>query len=153
MSMNKNLAREIAASQLRNDLPDFVTGDTVVVSVRIIEGGKSRIQNFEGVVIAIRGSGISKTFVVRKISDGVGVERNFPYNSPLVAAVKVLKHGKVRHKKIYYLRKRAGKAARLTQTFGDKNKVAEAPVEKAAAAPKAEPESKPVEKPAEPAAK
>jgi large subunit ribosomal protein L19 len=115
--MNCNLAKEITASQLRSDLPDFVTGDTVKVSVRIIEGDKSRIQVFEGVVIAIRGSGVSKTFVVRKVSDGVGVERNFPYNSPLVASVQILKHGKVRRKKIYYLRKRAGKAARLTQTY------------------------------------
>jgi large subunit ribosomal protein L19 len=118
--MNMNLAKEITASQLRNDLPDFVTGDTVNVSVRIIENGKSRIQNFEGVVVAIRGSGVSKTFIVRKTSDGVGVERNFPYNSPLVAAVTILKHGKVRRKKIYYLRKVAGKAARLTQTFDNK---------------------------------
>ncbi len=115
--MNKNLVNEITATQLRNDLPDFQTGDTVKVSVRIIENDKSRIQLFEGVVVAIRGSGVSKTFIVRKVSDGVGVERNFPYNSPLVAGVTIIKHGKVRRKKIYYLRKLAGKAARITQVF------------------------------------
>lgn len=118
--MNKNLVNEITASQLRTDLPDFQTGDTVKVSVRIIESGKSRIQIFEGVVIAIRGGGVSKTFIVRKISNGVGVERNFPYNSPLVAGVTVVKHGKVRRKKIYYLRGLSGKAARLTQVFDEK---------------------------------
>src|SRR5574344_1895104 len=115
--MNKNLVNEITATQLRNDLPDFQTGDTVKVSVRIIENDKSRIQLFEGVVVAIRGSGVSKTFIVRKVSDGVGVERNFPYTSPLVAGVTIIKHGKVRRKKIYYLRKLAGKAARITQVF------------------------------------
>jgi len=119
--MNKNLAREIGATQIRHDLPDFSTGDTVKVSVRIIENGKSRIQIFEGLVIAVRGSGVSKTFIVRKYSDsGVGVERNFPINSPLIAGVAVVRHGKVRRKKIFYQRKVSGKAARLTQVFEKK---------------------------------
>jgi large subunit ribosomal protein L19 len=116
--MNKNLVNEITATQIRNDLPKFTTGDTVRVSVRIIENGKSRIQVFEGVVIAFRGAGISKTFIVRKVSNGVGVERNFPVNSPLVASLEVVKHGKVRRKKIYFLRERSGKSARLKQVFG-----------------------------------
>lgn len=115
--MNLNLVNEINASQLRHDLPDFKSGDTVRVSVRIIENGKSRIQVFEGVVIAIRGGGINKTFTVRKVSGGVGVERNFPYNSPLVASVEVVKHGKVRRNKIFYLRNRSGKAARIKTVF------------------------------------
>ena len=115
--MNKNLVEEINASQLRHDLPDFRSGDTVRVAVRIIENGKSRIQNFEGVVIAVRGGGISKTFTVRKMSDGVGVERNFPYNSPLVASLTVVKKGKVRRNKLFYLRGRTGKAARIKQVF------------------------------------
>jgi large subunit ribosomal protein L19 len=162
MSMNKNLAKEISATQLRKDLPDFVTGDTVKVSVRIIENGKSRIQVFEGLVIAIRGGGVNKTFVVRKTSDGVGVERNFPYCSPLVAAVTVVKHGKVRRKKIYYQRNLAGKDARLTEIFKNKEdkaaaaakpeeKPAEAkPVEAAPAEKPAEaPEAAPADKPAE----
>jgi large subunit ribosomal protein L19 len=146
--MNKNLAREITATQLRNDLPDFVTGDTVKVSVRIIENGKSRIQVFEGLVIAIRGGGVHKTFVVRKISDGVGVERNFPYNSPLVASVVVVKHGKVRRKKIYYQRDLSGKDARLTEIFSNKDEVKAQP----AVAEKPVAEQKPAEAAAAPVA-
>ncbi len=118
--MNKNLAKEISATQIRNDLPDFSTGDTIKVNVRIIENGKSRIQVFEGLVIAVRGSGVSKTFIVRKYSDGVGVERNFPINSPLISSVVVVKRGKVRRKKIFYQRKVAGKAARIAQIFDKK---------------------------------
>ncbi|MFA6796997.1 MAG: 50S ribosomal protein L19 [Bacilli bacterium] len=113
--MNKNLAREIAATQIRTDLPDFRTGDTLQVSVRIIENGKERTQMFQGVCIARRGSGVSETFIVRKFSNGVGVERNFPVNSPIIASIKVVKHGKVRRNKIYYLRERSGKSARLVE--------------------------------------
>ncbi len=113
--MNKNLVKEIEKTQLRNDLPDFATGDTLRVSVRIIENGKERVQVFEGVCIAIRGSGVSKTFIVRKMSGNVGVERNFPVNSPLIASIKVVRHGKVRRKKIFYLRQRSGKSARLVE--------------------------------------
>lgn len=113
--MNKNLVKEIEKTQIRTDLPNFTTGDTLKVSVRIIENGKERFQVFEGVCIAIRGSGVSKTFIVRKVSDGVGVERNFPINSPLIASIKVVRHGKVRRKKIYFLRNRSGKAARLVE--------------------------------------
>lgn len=118
--MNRNLANEIAATQIRTDLPSFSTGDTIKVNVRIIENGKSRIQVFEGLVIAIRGSGVSKTFIVRKYSGGIGVERNFPINSPLIAGITVVRHGKVRRKKIFYQRNVAGKAARITQIFDKK---------------------------------
>ena len=113
--MNKNLVNEITSSQLKKNVPDFRTGDTLKVSVRIIENGKERIQVFEGVCIARRGSGISETFIVRKVSGGVGVERNFPVHSPLVANIKVVRHGKVRRHKIFFLRKRSGKSARLVE--------------------------------------
>ena len=115
--MNNNLVEKITKSQIRTDLPKFVTGDTIKVSVRIIEGGKSRIQVFQGVVIARRGSGVGETFIVRKMSAGVGVERTFPVNSPSIASVEVLKHGKVRRKKIYFLRNRSGKSARLKEVL------------------------------------
>ena len=113
--MNNNLVAQITKSQIRTDLPKFVTGDTIKVSVRIIEGGKSRIQVFQGVVIARRGSGVGETFIVRKMSSGIGVERTFPVNSPSIASIEVLKHGKVRRKKIYFLRERSGKSARLKE--------------------------------------
>ena len=113
--MNNNLVAQITKSQIRTDLPKFVTGDTIKVNVRIIEGGKSRIQVFQGVVISRRGSGVGETFIVRKMSSGVGVERTFPVNSPSIASIEVLKHGKVRRKKIYFLRERSGKSARLKE--------------------------------------
>ena len=113
--MNKNLVNEITSSQIRKDLPDFTTGDTLKVSVRIIENGKERIQVFEGVCLGRRGSGVSETFIVRKVSGGVGVERNFPVNSPIISNIQVVRHGKVRRKKIFFLRKRSGKSARLVE--------------------------------------
>lgn len=113
--MNTNLVNEITASQLRHDLPEFSSGDTVKVSVRIIEGNKSRIQNFEGVVIARRGGGISETFTVRKMSSGIGVERNFPLHSPAIAAIILVRKGKVRRNKITYIRKLSGKSARIKE--------------------------------------
>ena len=115
--MNNNLVAQITKSQIRTDLPKFVTGDTIKVNVRIIEGGKSRIQVFQGVVIARRGSGVGETFIVRKMSAGVGVERTFPVNSPVISSIQVLKHGKVRRKKIYFLRSRSGKSARLKEVL------------------------------------
>lgn len=121
--MNKNLVQQITATQIRNDIPDFVTGDTVRVMVTIREGNKERQQAFEGVVISIRGAGVSKTFVVRKDSAGIGVERNFFVNSPVLASITVLKHGKVRRKKLFYLRDRKGKAARLEEVIR-KDKIA-----------------------------
>ena len=113
--MNMNLVNEITATQLRTDIPDFGSGDTVKVHVRITEGEKSRIQVYEGLVISVRGGGVSKTFTVRKNSNGIGVERVFPLNSPIISYVKVVSHGKVRRAKLYYLRGRKGKSARIAQ--------------------------------------
>ncbi len=121
--MNKNLVQQVTATQIRHDIPDFVTGDTVRVMVTIREGNKERQQAFEGVVISIRGAGVSKTFVVRKDSAGIGVERNFFVNSPVLASITVLRHGKVRRKKLFYLRNRKGKAARLEEVIR-KDKIA-----------------------------
>ena len=101
---------------IRKDLPDFRSGDTISVGYRVIEGSRSRIQSFEGVVIKISaGHGLDKTFTVRKISSGVGVERIFPLYSPNIDSIKVLKHGKVRRAKLYYLRSRVGKATRIKE--------------------------------------
>ena len=108
------LIDKVEAAQLKSDLPDLAPGDTVEVSVRVIEGDKERQQKFRGDVINVRGSGLRKTFTVRKISEGVGVERTFPIHSPSVASIEVLRHSKVRRAKLFYLRKRTGKAARLT---------------------------------------
>ena len=113
--MNTKLVEEVTASQLRNDLPEFSSGDEVKVSVRIIEGSKSRIQNFQGVVIARRGGGVSETFIVRKISSGIGVERTFPLHSPNIVAIQVVRRGKVRRNKITYIRQRSGKSARIKE--------------------------------------
>ncbi len=115
--MNNQLVDTITKSQIRNDLPKFVTGDTIKVNVRIIENGKERIQVFQGVVIARRGSGVSETFIVRKMSSGIGVERTFPVNSPVISSIQVVKHGKVRRKKIYFIRNRSGKSARLKEVL------------------------------------
>jgi len=115
--MNNRLVEEITASQLRTDLPNFKSGDEVKVSVRIIEGNKSRIQVFQGVVVSRRGGGVNATFTVRKMSSGIGVERTFPDNSPSVAAVEVVRKGKVRRNKITYIRKRSGKAARIKEVL------------------------------------
>ena len=113
--MNNRLVEEITASQLRTDLPEFKSGDEVKVSVRIIEGNKSRIQVFQGVVIQRRGGGVNATFTVRKMSSGIGVERTFPLHSPSIAGIEVLRKGKVRRNKITYIRKRSGKAARIKE--------------------------------------
>ena len=101
--------------QLRTDIPDFRPGDTITVNVRVIEKDKERIQPFTGECIAIGGSGISRTFTVRKISHRIGVERTFPLHSPVIESVAVGRHGRVRRAKLYYLRALKGKAARLTE--------------------------------------
>ena len=113
--MNLNLVEEVTASQLRDDIPDFKAGDTVRVSVRIIENKKERIQNYEGVVIQRRGHGVSETFIIRKMSSGIGVERIFPTHSPSIAKIEVVKHGRVRRARIHYMRGLAGKAARIKE--------------------------------------
>ena len=115
--MNNNLVNEITASQIRHDLPAFSSGDEIKVSVRIVEGSKSRIQNFQGVVISRRGGGVSETFTVRKMSSGVGVERTFPINSPSIASIVVVRRGKVRRNKITYIRKLSGKSARIKEVL------------------------------------
>ena len=113
--MNLNLVNEITKDQLKTDLPEIKACMTVRVDVRIKEGDKSRIQAFEGVVIKVQGSGIGETFTVRKLSSGVGVERTFPMHSPVIDKVTVLRVGKVRRSKLYYLRSRSGKSARIKE--------------------------------------
>jgi len=111
--MNTKIVEEITSRQLKHDVPEFRSGDTIKVSVRIIENKKERVQVFEGVVIQRRGAGISETFTVRKMSSGIGVERTFPVNAPSIAKIEVVKKGKVRRNKIFYMRELAGKAARI----------------------------------------
>ncbi len=100
----------VEMTQLKSDRPEFGPGDTVNVHVRVVEGDKERIQQFQGVVISKRGSGVNTTFTVRKISDGVGVERVFPLHSPRIAKIERVKEGKVRRAKLYYVRRLAAKA-------------------------------------------
>lgn len=113
--MNLNLVNEITKKQLRNDVPTFKAGDTLKVFVKIQEGDKFRIQLFEGVCISRKGSGISETFTVRKMSYQVGVERTFPVHSPLVAKIEVIRRGVVRRAKINYIRNLSAKAARIKE--------------------------------------
>ncbi|WP_066175158.1 50S ribosomal protein L19 [Bacillus marinisedimentorum] len=111
----QQLIEEITKEQLRTDLPDFRPGDTVRIDVKVVEGTRERIQVFEGVVIKRRGGGISETFTVRKVSYGVGVERTFPLHTPRIAKINVVRRGKVRRAKLYYLRNLRGKAARIKE--------------------------------------
>ncbi len=110
-----NTLDDIEAAQLRDDIPDFAPGDTVRVHVRVAEGGRERTQAFEGVVIARKGGGVRETFTVRKISFGVGVERIFPLHAPVIDHIEVARRGDVRRAKLYYLRERTGKAARIRE--------------------------------------
>ena len=105
----------IITEQLREDVPDFRPGDTVRVNVRVREGEKERLQAFEGVVIRRKGGGMNETFTVRKVSNGVGVERIFPLHSPVVSDIQVVREGRVRRAKLYYLRNLSGKAARIRE--------------------------------------
>ena len=107
----------IAQGSMKEETPKFQIGDTVKVAVKIREGSRERIQMFEGTVIAIKGSGISKTFTVRRLSYGVGIERVFPLHSPNVESVQVIRSGKVRRAKLYYLRDRVGKAAKVKENL------------------------------------
>lgn len=109
------LIEELTKDQLRQDLPNFRPGDTLRVHVKVTEGNRERIQVFEGVVIKRQGGGISETFTVRKVSYGVGVERTFPLHSPKIDKIEVIRRGKVRRAKLYYLRKLHGKAARINE--------------------------------------
>jgi large subunit ribosomal protein L19 len=109
------LIEKVEAAHLKDGRPDLRPGDTVEVLVRVIEGDKERQQKFVGDVINVRGAGLRKSFTVRKISEGVGVERTFPLHGPSIAEIKVIKHSKVRRAKLFYLRRKTGKAARLTE--------------------------------------
>jgi len=106
---------EIEQEELRDNVPDFAPGDTVRVAYLVKEGAKERIQNFEGICIARKNGGINETFTVRKISSGIGVERIFPIHAPTVSDVKVVRRGRVRRAKLYYLRGRRGKSARIIE--------------------------------------
>ncbi len=128
----EKIVKLVTAGQLRNDIPDFHVGDTVAISVNVIEGDKERVQLFKGIVMGIKGAGISKTFRVRKIANGVGVERIFPINSPRIAKIEILKHGSVRRAKLYYLRGLTGKAATKIKEKKRTAKVLETIIEKPA---------------------
>ncbi len=116
-----DLIRSIEQEQLKNGVPDFRAGDTVRVYVKVVEGGKERIQPFEGVCIAKRNEGLKSSFTVRKISHSIGVERSFMLHSPRVDRIEVLRHGAVRRAKLYYLREKVGRAARIKE---DRNRKA-----------------------------
>ncbi|STZ07932.1 50S ribosomal protein L19 [Moraxella caprae] len=119
MSNKHPLVQQIEQSQLK-DHPSFAPGDTVVVKVRVQEGDKERLQAFEGVVIAKRNRGLNSSFTVRKISSGVGVERAFQLHSPIIGSIEVKRRGDVRRAKLYYLRERSGKSARIKEKLGAK---------------------------------
>lgn len=110
-----DLVKLVEAEYLKNDIPQFAAGDTVTVSYKIKEGSKERVQQFQGVVLQRRNTGASETFTVRKISNGIGVERIFPLHSPFIEKIAVNKHGKVRRARIFYLRELKGKKARIKE--------------------------------------
>ncbi len=110
-----NVIESITQDQIRTDLPKLLIGDTIKIHVKIKEGTRERIQVFEGTVISKKHGGINETFTVRRVSYGVGVERTFPVNSPKIAKIEVIRHGKVRRAKLYYLRDRVGKAAKVKE--------------------------------------
>jgi large subunit ribosomal protein L19 len=123
MNLIEQIEREeIARLTADKSIPDFRAGDTVAVQVKVKEGNRERLQTFEGVVIARRNRGLNSSFIVRKISSGVGVERTFQLYSPLVASIQVVRRGDVRRAKLYYLRERSGKAARIKEKIVRKNR-------------------------------
>lgn len=105
----------VESEYLRDDIPDFRPGDTVKVHVRVVEGNRERVQMFQGVVISRKGGGLRENFTVRKISFGIGVERTFPVHSPMISKIEVIMQGRVRRAKLYYLRDRVGKAAKVRE--------------------------------------
>ena len=115
-----DIIKELEKEQLRTDLPELEVGDLVRVFVKVIEGNRERLQNFEGVVIKIQGGGVRKSFTVRRMSYGVGVERTFPYNSPRIGRIEVVRHGVVRRAKLFYLRERTGKSAKIRERIQPK---------------------------------
>ena len=134
MDIIKQLEQEEIA-RLGKNIPDFAPGDTVVVGVNVVEGTRKRVQAYEGVVIAKRNRGLNSSFIVRKISSGEGVERTFQTYSPLIASIEVKRRGDVRRSKLYYLRERSGKSARIKEKLQarDKEVMAPEPVQEAAA--------------------
>ncbi len=118
MSGSNKIIQAVENAQLRSDLPAFGAGDTVTVNVKVKEGDRERVQAFQGVVIAIKNRGLNSSFTVRKISHGVGVERVFQSHSPIIASVSVERRGDVRRAKLYYLRQRSGKSARIKEKLG-----------------------------------
>lgn len=110
-----NDLQAVESAHVRDDIPDFRAGDSVKVHVRVVEGGRERIQVFEGIVLARNGSGPRASFTVRKVSFGVGVERVFPVHSPIIQKIEVIRRGDVRRSKLYYLRDRVGKSARIRE--------------------------------------
>ena len=110
-----NVIDEVAAASRRDDIPEFRAGDTLKVHVRVVEGNRSRVQVFQGVCIRIQGSGVGRTFTVRKVSFGVGVERTFPLHTPVIEKIEVVTRGDVRRAKLYYLRNLRGKAAKIKE--------------------------------------
>jgi large subunit ribosomal protein L19 len=113
--MSNNLIAQLESAVKRDDLPEFRAGDTVKVHVKVVEGNRSRIQVFQGVVIRLQGAGVSRTFTVRKVSFGVGVERTFPLHSPIFEKIEIVTRGDVRRAKLYYLRNLRGKAAKIKE--------------------------------------
>lgn len=127
MSGKHPLVQAVEQSQLRTDLPAFAPGDTVVVQVKVKEGDRERLQAFEGVVIAIKNRGLNSAFTVRKISSGVGVERVFQTHSPMIGGIIVKRRGDVRRAKLYYLRDRTGKSARIREKLPQRKAAVAAP--------------------------
>ncbi len=113
--MNRGIIASIEKEYMKSEVPTFEVGDTVKVFVKVVEGSRERLQAFDGVVIAKKNGGVRESFTVRRISYGVGVERTFPLHSPRIAKIEVVKHGKVRRAKLYYLRKLSGKAAKIKE--------------------------------------
>lgn len=110
-----NIIDDVAAASLRDDIPEFRAGDTLKVHVRVIEGSRSRVQLFQGICLKVQGSGVGRTFTVRKVSFGVGVERTFPLHTPIIEKIEVATRGDVRRAKLYYLRNLRGKAAKIKE--------------------------------------
>jgi len=121
--MSDNLISKVEREFIRDDIPDFKPGDTVKVHIKIVEGGKTRIQAFQGIVISRHGSKVNEMFTVRKIgAGGVGVERTFPVNAPVIDKIDIVRRGKVRRAKLYYLRSKIGKAAKVRELRTEKKK-------------------------------
>ena len=137
--------RPLETPWYRDDLPEVSVGDSVDVAVKIVEGERRRVQTFSGTVIKIRGGGLGKTFTVRRIVAGEGVERIFPVHSPVIDAIKITRKGRVRRAKLYYLRDRVGKSTRLREVLGKRGRIPQAPAKQA---PPAKPSSATTEEPA-----